>query len=60
MGPARKHELDKRLADYSATLRSSRLEETRKQRSGNWQIYAAVTVLLVGWDAAKTGRSSIR
>ncbi|MGA2038126.1 MAG: PEP-CTERM sorting domain-containing protein [Bryobacteraceae bacterium] len=43
MGPARKHELDKRLADYSATLRSSRLEETRKQRSGNWQIYAAVT-----------------
>jgi hypothetical protein len=43
MGPARKHELDKRLADYSATLRSSRLEETRKRRSGNWQVYAAVT-----------------
>jgi len=43
MGPARKHELDKRLADYCATLRSSRLEETRKRRSGNWQVYAAVT-----------------
>ena len=43
MGLARKHELDKRLADYCATLRSSRLEETRKRRSGNWQVYAAVT-----------------
>jgi MYXO-CTERM domain-containing protein len=43
MAPVRKHELDQRLAAYSATLRSSRLEETRKRRSGNWQVYAAVT-----------------
>ena len=32
-----------RLDAYSATLRSSRVDETRRGRSTNWQIYAAVT-----------------
>lgn len=35
--------LASRLDAYSATLRSSGVNETRRRRSANWQIYAAAT-----------------
>jgi uncharacterized protein (TIGR03437 family) len=43
MGAARKSGFDRRLEAYFATLRSSPAGALLKRRSGNWQIYAAVT-----------------
>jgi uncharacterized protein (TIGR03437 family) len=43
MGVARKFDLDRRLETYFATLRSSSPKDALTRRTGNWQIYAAVT-----------------
>jgi uncharacterized protein (TIGR03437 family) len=43
LGAARKHDLDRRLEPYFATLRLSALRKTLKRTVENWQIYAAVT-----------------
>lgn len=43
MGAARKFDLDHRLEDYFATLRSAPLREVLKRNACNWQMYAAVT-----------------
>ncbi len=43
MGAARKFDLDHRLEDYFATLRSTPAREVLKRHACNWQMYAAVT-----------------